>query len=335
MFARVGPVSKLGVPVLLLRNTLTVSEGRFEAKVVLPDHDDLGLSEQRLLFSQSFFGIRCGDENQLATLALVCGSRLYVYYLRLSSGRLASYRPTVRIEDLDAIPLPLESPLSVSDVVNLSNEEADEAAYRLFGLNDVEKALVEDFCRVTLPDMRHSEEPASEGDRGSKDGVCFGERRVWVAESSSRNMETYVEWFLRVLRSSFGVAKPMCATIFRVPSPGASPFCMVGIHLDQRRPAAVQYQDVAEGNLLRVLEQCASPGQSSVYDRMSEGVYYRRVMRTYLSMPVGDNGRRRSIPTVFLIKPNRIRYWTRSAALRDADSVAADLMQAGERDGTS
>jgi hypothetical protein len=32
------------------------------------------------------------------------------------------------------------------------------------------------------------------------------------------------------------------------------------------------------------------------------------------------------IPTIYLIKPDKIRYWTRSMALRDADEVAADIM---------
>jgi len=33
-----------------------------------------------------------------------------------------------------------------------------------------------------------------------------------------------------------------------------------------------------------------------------------------------------NIPTIYLIKPDKIRYWNRSMALRDADEVAADIM---------
>jgi hypothetical protein len=35
------------------------------------------------------------------------------------------------------------------------------------------------------------------------------------------------------------------------------------------------------------------------------------------------------VPTVYLIKPDKIRYWTRSMALRDADEVVADIMGSG------
>ena len=45
-----------------------------------------------------------------------------------------------------------------------------------------------------------------------------------------------------------------------------------------------------------------------------------------------ENGKTHNVPTVFLIKPNQVRYWTRSVALRDADEVACDLMQWAECD---
>ena len=32
------------------------------------------------------------------------------------------------------------------------------------------------------------------------------------------------------------------------------------------------------------------------------------------------------VPTIYLVKPDRVRYWTRSMALRDADEVVADIM---------
>ena len=32
-------------------------------------------------------------------------------------------------------------------------------------------------------------------------------------------------------------------------------------------------------------------------------------------------------PTIFILKPDAVRYWTRSMALNDADAVSADLFQ--------
>jgi hypothetical protein len=46
-----------------------------------------------------------------------------------------------------------------------------------------------------------------------------------------------------------------------------------------------------------------------------------RVLRLYDT--VAAEGKR--IPTVFLVKPDQVRYWTRTMAMRDADQVAADI----------
>ncbi len=46
----------------------------------------------------------------------------------------------------------------------------------------------------------------------------------------------------------------------------------------------------------------------------------------YWNIQVMDHEVKRNIPTVFLIKPNQLRYWTQSVALRDADEVASDLL---------
>src|ERR1019366_9776428 len=33
------------------------------------------------------------------------------------------------------------------------------------------------------------------------------------------------------------------------------------------------------------------------------------------------------VPTVYILKPDQRRYWTRSVAMRDADEVALDVLQ--------
>ena len=57
-------------------------------------------------------------------------------------------------------------------------------------------------------------------------------------------------------------------------------------------------------------------------DTESGGIFYQRVAKVYASVEL--NGI--NIPTVYLVKPDKVRYWTRSMALRDADEVSADIM---------
>ncbi len=59
-----------------------------------------------------------------------------------------------------------------------------------------------------------------------------------------------------------------------------------------------------------------------VFHEPAECRFYQRVARIYASTPFEGE----QVPTVYLIKPDKIRYWTRSMALRDADEVSADIM---------
>ena len=64
---------------------------------------------------------------------------------------------------------------------------------------------------------------------------------------------------------------------------------------------------------------------------IATSVIYRRIARFYTEFM--DGGDR--IPTGFVIKPNETRYWTRSAAMRDADDIAADIFYAVSQPGVS
>jgi len=267
----------------------------FKAILVLPE----GV-KKHLLYSQSFFAVSAPQITDLKRMALLINRPLYAYYLFLTSGRLASYRPTIREEDLRELLYWGETMATISDL------GASECISN-FALNTVEKALVEDFSAVVLPDLKATRVSRPPGFLPSHDKI-----------------EIYCDWFLHVLESGFGPGKGVCATIFRLSDPVSSPFCMVGIHLDWRRPKRIQYEDVKDGNLPSILEKCTQN-----LDTQKEAIYYRRVSRIYLNMPVKEGGKQRNVPTTFLIKPNQVRYWTRSAALRDADNVAADIMKYG------
>ncbi|MCX7044503.1 MAG: N-6 DNA methylase [Candidatus Sumerlaeota bacterium] len=300
-FEREHSLDTFALPLLIVSRSW---KNRFKAIVVRPTK-----TKKHLLYSESFFAISGPNEKSLQWMASILNSPLSVYYLYLNSGRLASYRPTIRKADLLALPFPelLEDKTSNASLISAA-----------FGLSSVENALIDDFSKFSLPDFKAAQQVKSPG--------CAA---VWTLEDSCNEIETYSDWFLRVLRSGFGSDKAMCATIFRMPNPCDSPFCMAGIHLDWRRRDHIQYQDVTDGSLLRILQQQNQDTLSSSTEPWA-GIYYRRVSRIYQRIAVEDHGNRFNVPTVILIKPNQVRYWTRSAALRDADNVAAEIMKHGQ-----
>jgi hypothetical protein len=56
---------------------------------------------------------------------------------------------------------------------------------------------------------------------------------------------------------------------------------------------------------------------SDLIENEQDSVHYRRVLRLYQK------------DMVFLIKPNTLRYWLKSIALRDASDVMVDLINSG------
>jgi len=317
MFESPRPWASFALPRLILSTTWRAGkEGRFRAVFVRPTVD-----QSHLLYSQSFFGLSAPDEDLVHRLSASIQSSFVEYYLHMISGRLASYRPTMREEDVKLIPLPSTARETEGCSASSCRSSTDEEVFRWYGLSEVERALVEDFHRLTVRDFR-----------SSCSAEAPGITTVWSTEGSCTNLETYSDWFLRVLQSGFGSDKDVCATIFRPPDPSDSPFCMVGVHLDWARSERIRYEDVTDGNLLRVLEQCAQDRHRESLAKQTEAIYYRRVSRIYQTLRVRVDRKVLNVPTVFLIKPNQRRYWTRSAALRNADDIVADIMKHGNPD---
>ena len=69
-----------------------------------------------------------------------------------------------------------------------------------------------------------------------------------------------------------------------------------------------------------LLAELEALNQTWLSNNKSRGgsIYHQRVARVY-----DDRG---NTPTIFILKPDACRYWTRSMGLHDADEVAADFV---------
>lgn len=117
--------------------------------------------------------------------------------------------------------------------------------------------------------------------------------------------------------------KHLAATVFEeIQDP--LPLRILVIHLDLVRSdaAVVQRESIQPGKLLEMLQRL---GPSVVNDPKNtrNGVLRNGSVRIYTSFLIEE----RQVPSVVLVKPDQIRYWTRTAALYDADEVAADIMR--------
>ena len=126
---------------------------------------------------------------------------------------------------------------------------------------------------------------------------------------------------MRVIKAGFGQDKQVCATIFKEQNSNHLPIRLVAIYLNRLDCEGVHVESI---DSLHLLEKLENLNQLYLEKGNTEngGFFYQRVAKIYDSVQL--NGLK--IPTIYLIKPDKIRYWTRSVALRDADELAADMM---------
>jgi hypothetical protein len=146
-------------------------------------------------------------------------------------------------------------------------------------------------------------------------------------------LAAYSDYFIRVLRAGFGQDKRISATIFREESETLVPVRLVAIHLDTPGESFVRVENITSPLLIERLKKLDAEFLEFLKSRnrcAEGGIFYQRVARVYDTMLVGG----REVPTVFIVKPDQVRYWTRSMAMRDADEVAEDVMLWQEESGS-
>jgi hypothetical protein len=297
------------LPQMIMKLSWQKKSGRFRSVIIDPDNTNQGI-----ICSESYVSIHIPESHisQLNAACLAYNSKLAVYYLLLSSGRFASYIPEVNVDDLLRVPIP---ELSVGDLQNIKTiDDIDERIRQAFEFKDSEWVLINDLFNYTLQDFKG-------------DGASPGRKKTHrIDNSQSQNntepeLTAYCEYFLRVLKAGFGQDKQVCATIFQEQTNTLLPIRLVAIYLNKPDSEGVHIKPIDSPDLMERLENLNKLylERGSIEDG---GIFYQRVARIYDSVEL--NGVK--IPTIYLIKPDKIRYWTRSMALRDADKVAADIM---------
>jgi type I restriction-modification system DNA methylase subunit len=302
--------SAFELPQMIIKMSWQSSNKRFLAVIVEPDND------KGIICSGSYVSVHVAQEafSILEAACLSYNSKLAVYYLLLSSGRFATYRPEVKPRDLLQVPIP-ELDSNSFQLQNIKTlDDVDDNIRKSFSFKDSEWVLIEDLFNFTLPDFKGNN--FSPGRQKTHRSIIDFFKVIDEPE-----LTEYCEYFLRVIKAGFGEEKQICATIFQEPTDSYLPVRLVAVHLNQLVHEGIKIETIDSQELLELLERL---NQIFLTQKEPEdgGIYYQRVARVYDS--IDWNGLK--VPTVYLIKPDKVRYWTRSMALRDADEIVADIM---------
>jgi len=257
-----------------------------------------------------------GHEPLLESACISLNSIISVYFLLLSSGRFAFYRPSPNKENLLRIPI---APCKGGILKNIATiEDVDACVRQLFNLNDAEWVLVEDLFSYTLRDFKGG---LNSPGRQPTDSVDRERAQI----GGELTLRAYCDYFTRVLRAGFGQDRKISVTIFREEGETSVPVRLVAIHLDTPGESFVRVEDITSPLLIERLKKLDAEFLAFLKSRNRRaegGIFYQRVARVYDTIIIDG----RKVPTVFIVKPDQVRYWTRSMAMRDADEVAGDIM---------
>jgi len=169
--------------------------------------------------------------------------------------------------------------------------ELNDAVCAAYGLERHERILVDDFVRESL-DFNNLRDESSAVKRSDKTEL----------EAYASELVAVFNAFCRTLSERMMVAE--------VIESGSSPLQVV--HLSFTRPSAGPLVTTSEQ---RDLQEVLTDISSLLDEQVTRQVYSRRHLRIYAD------------DQLFIIKPAQRRFWSRSAALNDADAILAEHLR--------
>lgn len=252
--------------------------------------------EYDAIFNHSILGIH-GRETYLKYLCILLSSKLFSYYVLMTSGRWIIERGELEAGEIKRFPIPHFSEITEEEIDELYERAVDstdgyrlidEYVYDLYGLYDYEKQLVEDALKYIL-------------------GYNIASMRKGVIiKCEEDTVRRYESALTEVLKNTFGKERRFHTQIFL----GDMPLLVMKVTLDtgERRREVIESRNADLENVLRELD-------SLLVTRYAQGLYVRRNMMIFEGL------------SIYLIKPNQVRYWTYAAACRDADEIYAQIIR--------
>jgi hypothetical protein len=168
-------------------------------------------------------------------------------------------------------------------------------------------ALVEDRMKYTFPDFAA--------------GLDSPGRQPTSRNGKESELVSFCDYFLNVLQASLGERRQISATIFTEP-PGDERLAvrMVAVYFAGSIGERIRFQTTERTALYHHLRQLG--GRSAKESGAESPGAYRRVFRSYDLIEVDG----KTVPAVFLVRPDQVRFWTRAEALREGEETVSDLV---------
>jgi len=312
-FRRCGDIEAYKAPHVIFKEGIsTILENSIEQKRIVASYVDYDCS-----FYKGLAGIHFQDDNKIKLLAAYFNSAFCRYYMFLIASSWAIERDVIKYNELFNLPNILDKDEEVSkSIIDLITEQINiTIKNEVFDNSIVIKDQI-DFEFIKLLNLSVNESIQTyDINKYSIDLFYKGKDSIALKPIASKNPETFsyaemlcdeINGFLK--SGNFKVN----AKVYQV-SPH-TPLSMVvlkfvGIN-EVASPELINFKGGFEENLAKI--------NSYTLQEYSQNIYVRKQVRYYYD------------DTIYIIKPNQKRFWTRSQGIEDAGTIINELIAMGD-----
>lgn len=248
------------------------------------------------VFNHSLLGVH-GNINKLKYLSVIIGSRVFSYYHILTNRKWLVERDELEAGDIWQTPIPSPSDAEIAEACELFDELATSSA---------EKKKLEQFVRHMYRLKEYESYQIDDVIDYVYDYFKKKQHSVSFERPSSDAYKLYYASINEVLTNTFGASAGLTGELYF----GDAPLSVLVLNVGQQNRTELNL--VKNNNRLNEILQSLD---GALVDNQKM-IFIRRNLRIYQSN------------RIFIIKPSQRKYWTYSAACRDADEIFEDISKA-------
>lgn len=250
------------------------------------------------VFNHSLLGVH-GEIDKLKYLSIIIGSKLFTYYHILTNRKWLVERDELEAGDIWETPIPIPTSEELIEANNIFNElvkdpnkkeKAELFVRRMYRLKKYENIQIDDVVKYTFDYFKNKEHSYS---------------------FSQPSIDAYKQYYIavkEVMTSTLGNTINISAELYI----GKAPLSVIILHLEDNKNEEIRI--ISEKSQVEALLK--NLDKSLVEEQQM--IFIRRNMRLYQNN------------SICIIKPSQQKYWTCSAAYRDADEIFQDISAKGE-----
>ena len=248
------------------------------------------------VFNHSLLGVH-GNINKLKYLSVIIGSRVFAYYHILTNRKWLVERDELEAGDIWQTPIPKPSDEEISEACDifdklvvspLKKQEAEKFVRHMYHLKEYESYQIDDVIDYVYDYFKNKQH-----------SVSFEQPGIDA-------YKLYYHCINEVLSNTFGSSVGLSGDLYF----GNAPLSVLVLNLGQQCDKGLNVI-TSDDRLNEILSRL----DSSLVDNQNM-VFVRRNLRIYQQ------------DRIYIVKPSQRKYWTYSAACRDADEIFEDVSEA-------